>query len=130
MAPRRAAPRAARLLALAVWLGLAGAQSDYGWSAADEVNTADDPWTPCERVEGGDANGIGGTQVRGFCRLSCTARFSYAPRQLDCEMLDYNKLLARSHSRGNTLYRKMSQDSFSKVNSGVSQLGSNDPDVG
>ena len=108
---------------------LQGVRAQYGWTAEDEKDTKDDPWTPCERVEGGDANGIGGVQVRGFCRLSCTARFSYAPRQLDCPMLDYQQLLARSHSKGNSLFRRMSQDSFSKVNSGVNLLGVNDPDA-
>ena len=116
------------LCALLCALPLAAAQ--YGWASSDEVDTADDPWTPCERVDGGDANGIGGRQVRGFCRLSCTARFSYAPRQLDCPMLDQNALIARSHSKGNTLFRQMSLDSFSKVNSGVNPLGSSDPDTG
>jgi len=48
---------------------------------------------------------------------------------MDCAMLPLDALLSRSHSRGLEQYQKMSQDSFSKVNSGVSQLGASDPDT-
>ena len=44
-------------------------------------------------------------------------------------MLPYEELLARAHSKGQSIFRKLSQDSFSKVNSGTSPLGPNDPDV-
>jgi hypothetical protein len=108
------------LLLLAASLPLA--RAPYGWSTADEVDTGNDPWTPCERT-------IGGTTVRGFCRLGCTAKWSYAPERMDCPMLSQEALLARSHSRGLERFQQMSQDSFSKVNSGVSALGAADPDT-
>ena len=88
----------------------------YGWQFEDEEGTDDDPWTPCER-------NIDGSKVRGFCRLSCTAKWSYAPDRMDCPMLNYEQLLARSHSRGLEAFQKMSQDSFSSMNSGVSREG-------
>ena len=94
----------------------------YGWSFDDERETLEDPWTPCER--GKDA-----AKVRGFCRLSCTAKWSYAPERMDCKMLPLEALLARSHSRGLERFRDMSMDSFSKVNSGVSAMGASDPDT-
>ena len=50
--------------------------SDYGWKFADEENTLSDPWTPCERK-------IEGRMTRGFCRLSCTAKWSFAPARMD-----------------------------------------------
>ena len=107
-------------LALAVLLPLASAQ--YGWRPEDELNTIEDPWTPCEKT-------YGKTTVRAFCRLSCTARWSYAPERMNCRMLPLEALLSRSHSRGLERFQQLSQDSFSKVNSGVSDQGSNDPDV-
>ena len=94
----------------------------YGWANEDEVDTENDPWTPCERRQGTE-------MIRGFCRLSCTAKWSYAPERMDCHMLPLDELLSRSHSRGLERFRLMSQDSFSKVNSGVSALGANDPDT-
>uniref|UniRef100_A0A6U7KK10 Uncharacterized protein n=1 Tax=Haptolina brevifila TaxID=156173 RepID=A0A6U7KK10_9EUKA len=95
----------------------------YEWSDADGQDTGTDPWTPCEKRH------RDGTSTRAFCRLSCTAKWSYAPDRMDCPMLPYEALLARSHSRGLESFQKMSQNSFSKVNSGVSQLGANDPDT-
>ena len=80
-----------------------------------------DPWTPCQKTR---SEGI----VYGFCRLSCTARWSYAPERMDCEILPKAELLARSHSAGMKTYRAMSSDSFSKVNSGFS-TDPNDPDI-
>ena len=94
----------------------------YGWEFADEVNTDTDPWTPCEKTH------AHGTE-RGFCRLSCTARWAYAPERMDCPILPYEKLLRRAHSRGLESFQQMSQNSFSKVNSGVSELGEDDPDT-
>ena len=94
----------------------------YGWEWTDEDNTDSDPWTPCEKSSGGAV-------VRGFCRLSCTARWSFAPERMDCPMLPYQALLKRAHSRGLESFQQMSQNSFSKVNSGVSVLGSSDPDT-
>ena len=88
----------------------------YGWEFADEASTDVDPWTPCERA-------IEGVLTRGFCRLSCTAKWSYAPERMDCAMLNYDQLLARAHSRGLQAFQQMSQDSFSSVNSGVSKEG-------
>ena len=99
-----------------------GAFAPYGWSFADEENTQDDPWTPCERRQG---NAV----IRGFCRLSCTAKWSFAPERMDCPMLPKDALLSRSHSRGLEQFQQMSQNSFSKVNSGVSSLGARDPDT-
>ena len=99
----------------------------YGWSFSDEENTATDPWTPCERSVGVAETG-GAEVVRGFCRLSCTARWSYAPERMDCKMLPLEDLLARSHSRGLERFRQMSQESFSEVNSGISAFGSNAPE--
>ena len=96
-------------------LALASA-SNYGWDDVHEEGTDDDPWTPCTM------NG-----VRGFCRLSCTASWSFAPERMDCEQLDYDKLLARSHSRGMETFTEWSQDSFSKVHSG--DFDTDDPDV-
>jgi hypothetical protein len=103
------------------------AAAPYGWTFSDEENTVADPWTPCERSLGVAV--IGGAEVvRGFCRLSCTARWSYAPERMDCKMLPLEDLLARSHSRGLERFRLMSQDSFSEVNSGVSSFASNAPE--
>ncbi len=120
MLPLRCAPLL--LLGLAA---LAGGQQQqrFAWGPEDELNTEDDPWTSCQRT------GADGVVVRGFCRLKCTARWSYAPHRMDCEMLPYEELLARAHSKGQSIFRKLSQDSFSKVNSGTSPLGPNDPDV-
>ena len=86
------------------------------------MNTINDPWTPCERT-------YGDTTIRAFCRLSCTAKWSYAPERMDCKMLPLEALLSRSHSRGLERFRQLSQDSFSKVNSGISALGDSDPDT-
>ena len=94
----------------------------FGWSFADEIDTDTDPWTPCERTQGT-------TTTRGFCRLSCTAKWSYAPERMDCPMLPQDALLSRAHSRGLESFQRLSQDSFSKVNSGVSSLGVSDPDT-
>jgi len=105
---------AACLLSLAV--------APYEWSDADEINTDNDPWTPCIKKH---ASG----ETRGFCRLSCTAKWAFAPERMDCPMLPRDALLRRSHSRGLESFQKMSQNSFSKVNSGVSDLGSEDPDT-
>jgi hypothetical protein len=112
--------RPGAVLALAAVLPLA--TSRFEWTLADEQDTKNDPWTPCERDQGG-------TKVRGFCRLSCTAKYSYAPERMDCRMLPQEALLARAHSRGLESFRQLSQNSFSKVNSGVSSLGANDPDT-
>ena len=98
------------------------AAAPYEWKYADEEDTDSDPWTPCEKS-------VGGELVRGFCRLSCTARWSFAPQRMDCDMLPYDALLKRAHSRGLESFQKMSQNSFSKVNSGVSVLGDADPDT-
>ena len=94
----------------------------YGWQAADEENTDSDPWTPCEKIYEAQT-------VRGFCRLSCTAKWSYAPERMNCRMLPLEALLSRSHSRGLERFRALSSDSFSKVNSGISSMGVNDPDT-
>ena len=109
-----------RVLLCAALVALAAAQQ--AWRPQDEVGTEDDPWTSCQRT-------VDGVIVRGFCRLKCTARWSYAPHRMDCEMLPYEELLKRSHSKGSSQFRRMSQDSFSKVNSGISDLGENDPDT-
>jgi len=111
-----------RLRVLLVCTLCACASAPYGWSWADEENTDSDPWTPCEKV-------VNSQKVRGFCRLSCTAKWSFAPERMDCAMLPKDALLSRAHSRGLETFQVMSQNSFSKVNSGVSPLGSNDPDT-
>ena len=111
---------AARLALLSVLVATVCAP--YGWSFADEENTDTDPWTPCERM-------IDGVKVRGFCRLSCTAKWSFAPQRMDCQLLPKEALLSRAHSRGLELFQQMSQDSFSKVNSGISPEGKDDPDT-
>lgn len=108
---------------------LVPAAPQYGWEFADEENTDTDPWTPCEKKQEPSETNPTGANLRGFCRLSCTAKWSFAPERMDCPMLPLDKLLARSHSRGLEQFQKMSQDSFSKVNSGVSQLGASDPDT-
>ena len=92
----------------------------YGWTAADMQNTDIDPWVPCDKP-----TPDGGLQ-KGFCRLSCTASWSFAPELNDCRMLPW-ELLERSHSQGMFAFRKLSQDSNSKVNSGPSDP--EDPDV-
>ena len=97
-----------------------------GYSPEDTTGTTGndaDPWVPCEKPDPTDYT----RRERGLCRLSCTAQWSYAPHRLDCKMLDWDVLLRRSHSRGMFLYRQMSQDSFSKVNSGYADPS--DPDV-
>ena len=115
------------MLLLAVALPLASAQrTGYGWNFEDEVDTESDPWTPCERTRDTVS---GEVTTRGFCRLSCTAKWSYAPERMDCPMLPQEALLSRAHSRGLERFQQMSQDSFSKVNSGVSSLGASDPDT-
>ena len=84
-------------------------------------NVDEDPWMPCTQQT---ASG----EVRGFCRLSCTAKWAYAPHRMNCEMLDPDELLKRSFGIGMSTYRQLSEDSFSKVNSGPSSP--DDPDVG
>lgn len=84
-------------------------------------NVDGDPWMPCTQQTASGA-------VRGFCRLSCTAKWAYAPHRMDCEMLDPDELLKRSFGIGMSTYRQLSEDSFSKVNSGPSSP--DDPDVG
>ena len=111
-----------RLAWLLMAVFLQASSANYGWQPEDEENTEEDPWTPCERRYAEQT-------VRGFCRLSCTAKWSYAPERMDCRMLPQEALLARAHSRGLERFRTMSQDSFSKVNSGISALGASDPDV-
>ena len=117
----RARPRVRLLLLVAGLVLPCGAQ--YGWNPEDEEGTDEDPWTSCQRTS---ADGV---VTRGFCRLQCTAKWSYAPHRMDCEMRPYEELLKRSHSKGSSHFRKMSQDSFSKVNSGISPLGDADPDT-
>ena len=118
-----------RLLLLILLGSLSLSSAPYGWAFADEENTDSDPWTPCEKKQLPSPANPTGAPVRGFCRLSCTAKWSFAPERMDCAMLPLDALLSRSHSRGLEQYQKMSQDSFSKVNSGVSQLGASDPDT-
>ena len=89
----------------------------YGWSYADEEDTLNDPWTPCEQ-----------DGKHGFCRLSCTAKYSYAPERMQCAMLPQEALLSRAHSRGLERFQKMSGDSFSEVNSGISAPGASESD--
>ena len=95
----------------------------YDWSDADQLDTGEDPWTPCQKKN------ADGTSTRAFCRLSCTAKWAFAPDRLDCPTLPYDALLRRAHSRGLESFQRMSQNSFSKVNSGVSPLGGADPDT-
>ena len=109
-----------RWLLLAALLQLAPAP--YGWSYEDEVDTLNDPWTPCERSSTDPYTTLE-VVTRGFCRLSCTARWSFAPERMDCAMLPQEALLSRAHSRGLERFQQMSQDSFSSVNSGVSKEG-------
>lgn len=126
-----AASAAAQMLRAVTFLVLllqfAGARFGV-WQAADEEHTDSDPWTPCEKNYH-DGQGGPVSVVRGFCRLSCTAKWSYAPERMDCRMLPLEALLSRSHSRGLERFRALSQDSFSKVNSGISAMGTADPDV-
>ena len=75
-------------------------------------NVADDPWMPCTQQT---ASG----EVRGFCRLSCTAKWAYAPQRMDCEMLEPEELLKRSFGIGLAAYRTLSEDSFSKARTGI-----------
>eukprot|EP00316_Scyphosphaera_apsteinii_P006198 CAMPEP_0119301874 /NCGR_PEP_ID=MMETSP1333-20130426/3586_1 /TAXON_ID=418940 /ORGANISM="Scyphosphaera apsteinii, Strain RCC1455" /LENGTH=91 /DNA_ID=CAMNT_0007304077 /DNA_START=191 /DNA_END=466 /DNA_ORIENTATION=- len=86
-----------------------------------EEGTESDPWTPCQKP------GAGGV-THGFCRLSCTAKWSFAPDRMDCLMLPKDALLQRSYAKGAAVYRELSTDSHSKVNSGVSS-DPNDPDI-
>ena len=111
-----------RAAALVLALVLPLAAAPYEWTDADEQNTDTDPWTPCEKK-------FADQTIRGFCRLSCTAKWSYAPERMDCRMLPKDALLNRAHSRGLEKFRQMSQDSFSKVNSGISAQGGSDPDT-
>ena len=90
----------------------------YGWSFSDEENTLNDPWTPCEQ-----------DGIMGFCRLSCTAKYSYAPQRMDCPMLPREALLSRAHSRGLERFQIMSGDSFSEVNSGLKAQGASDSET-
>ena len=78
---------------LALILSLEPIFAPYGWSWDDEKDVDSDPWTPCEKKHGPEV-------IRGFCRLSCTAKWSYAPERMDCPMLDNDALLSRAHSRG------------------------------
>ena len=112
-----------RLALLTTLVLLRPAAAPYGWSFADEEDTDKDPWTPCEKIREGVVI------TRGFCRLSCTARYSYAPERMDCPMLPQEALLSRAHSRGLERFQQLSRDSFSKVNSGVSADGASDPDT-
>ena len=114
-------PSAWLWVAALLTLGLPSARCQYGWTAEDQIGTDTDPWVPC------DKSGPSGALVRGFCRLSCTARWSYAHERMDCRQLPWNELLARAHSQGQFAFRQLSQDSFSKVNSGPSDP--NDPDT-
>ena len=109
------------LVALLSFGSLSPVHGQYGWTAEDQIGTDTDPWVPCDKT------GTAGTLVRGFCRLSCTARWSYAHERMDCRQLPWNELLARAHSQGQFAFRQLSQDSFSKVNSGPSDP--NDPDT-
>ena len=94
--------------------------SSYTIKQEDRLNTDKDPWTPCNRTTSAGVE-------RGYCRLSCTARWAYAPHLMDCEMLPQEDLYLQSHSRGVSTFRQMSSDSFSNVNSGPSDP--DDPDV-
>ena len=68
----------------------------------------DDPWVPCLR-------GSVGEELRGFCRLSCVTAWSFAPQRMECEMLDPGPLIARSFGVGQSAFRELSENSFSKV---------------
>ena len=69
-----------------------------------------DPWVPCRR------NTAEGVELEsGFCRLSCVAKWSYAPHRMDCEMLEQEELLKRAFGLGQTSFRELSQNSFSKA---------------
>ena len=119
------------LLLLACSLGASAGAEGSGrrgrrlYSIPEEhlADVENDPWMPCRKVV---ADGEG--DVHGFCRLSCTAKWAYAPHRMDCEMLDPAELLKRSFGIGLEAYRTLSEDSFSKVNSG--EADPTDPDVG
>ena len=64
----------------------------------------EDPWVPCEQQ---------GT--RGFCRLSCNAKWSFRPEFNNCEMLDQDQLLKRSFGVKAADYRILSEDTYSSV---------------
>lgn len=100
------------LLLLLMLLHAPHVPAPFEWEWADQEDTQLDPWTPCDKWQ------ADGTKVRGFCRLSCTTRWSFAPKRLDCRQLPAAPLLRRSHSRGLELFQTMSQQSFSAVNSG------------
>ena len=72
-------------------------------------NVDDDPWVPClmKSADGGEN--------RGFCRLSCVTAWSFAPPRMQCEMLDPGPLIARSFGVGQSTFRELSENSFSKV---------------
>ena len=63
-----------------------------------------DPWVVCEQ-----------RGVRGFCRLSCAAKWSYRPEFNDCAMLDQNELLKKSYGVKANEFRRLSIDTYSKV---------------
>ena len=100
------------LLLLLMLLHAPHVPAPFEWEWADQEDTQLDPWTPCDKWQ------ADGTKVRGFCRLSCTTRWSFAPKRLDCRQLPAAPLLRRSHSRGLERFQTMSQQSFSAVNSG------------
>ena len=75
----------------------------------------DDPWVPCGKM----LPSADGSTSKGFCRLSCTAKWSYAPDRMDCEMIESLPLIERSFSLGLPIYQALSRDSFSKVQSAV-----------
>ena len=104
--------RQTRLLLLLMLLHAPHVPAPFEWEWADQEDTQLDPWTPCDKWQ------ADGTQIRGFCRLSCTTRWSFAPKRLDCRQLPADPLLRRSHSRGLERFQTMSQQSFSAVNSG------------
>ena len=100
------------LLLLLMLLHAPHVPAPFEWEWADQEDTQLDPWTPCDKWQ------ADGTKIRGFCRLSCTTRWSFAPKRLDCRQLPADPLLRRSHSRGLERFQTMSQQSFSAVNSG------------
>ena len=67
-------------------------------------NVDKDPWVVCEQ-----------RGTRGFCRLSCAAKWSYRPEFNDCEMLDQESMLKKSYGVKQAEHRRISEDSFSKV---------------
>lgn len=78
--------------------------AEYRVTHEQMENVAEDPWVPCEQ-----------RGVRGFCRLSCSAKWSYRPEYNDCEMLNQDQLLKRSFGVKAAEYRQLSEDTYSSV---------------